>query len=1282
MKLRFWLLIVLSLAFCVYFGTPKVFALSDWQDINQTNFSDSDYNSSSLIEGNMNCISRTLKVPLVSSQTVYNPDGSINMSASTFNYQNYNDSCMGAANGMYMSYFGEYVSDSLIGNTIPFYSPTRGSIRWLPGNTKTALNINLTPYSIYTTRISINYNFLGISTLRNDGGTVVYKPSTVADYIRYADGSIIDNFDGTARSSNNGEFLLLRMYGGQMLRVNTRTKEITPFAHFFTGVGSGLTASITNDGRYVFVGQGVNMYIYDLVACQAKYANNQMPFSVNSQTSFAGCTNIKKDVRTLSTNFSDASGFWNSRFDDDGTRLMADAYWRDNSNQGHWKRAIIKSASHKEPAGYLAMGDSFASGEGDNDDYYYEAPTNTRATSTSEDKNLCHLSRRSYSYRIASILNLSSAFVTPEQNGLFHSVACSGAKTYNISTINNSELGKNTQYNFVPEDKGLGYWQPGFEPQSGYLNERVDNGVVVRQRANPKVITLSVGGNDAGFAERLAYCILPNKCAPATPNNTDARSIVAIELANLKDRLQTTYTSIKRAAPESRVYVIGYPQFVSLQSTCGVNASGLDSDERIFIRETVSYFNRVIASAAAEAGVTYVDVEDILEYNNLCSGSLDTDTWVNGATFGDDIPDIRGKMSFLRILGNESFHPNEKAQSQYASAILLKTSNLTAPMPTATKTPLPIPNAYFGAAVAHIGAVNSGTASFTDTQELHSMISSLDRNKLFIDVSKLLPFTTYKFFIHSTPTYLGEAITDQNGNLSASFELPNGLEQGYHELHMKGSNIAAKNLDYYQPVFVASSDPNDTDGDGIANDRDKCLFVPQANQDYDKDGIDDGCDGFIAEPPKDTTPPTVTGSTNTAPNENGWFNQAPTIDWVATETGYSEGPATTPAPTTADQEGEHTYTSSQSCDPSGNCATGQLTVKLDTTAPSITPTYSSQPNSSGWFNQPVTVSFSCSDETSGIADCQEPTTVTTDGELNVITATTHDKAGNETTLNIYLKLDQTKPSISYNLSPAPNNQNWFSQDFVASFVCSDESSGIEYCSEPQTIGSSGVMTAAARDLAGNESSVSFQAQIDKQSPSIVAAASSAANTYGWHNQPFTISFECSDEQSGVASCPAPISVSNEGEQILTGTVTDNAGNSSMVNLLAKLDLTTPTITPSYSVQPNSSGVFTSGVTISFSCYDGLSGIAACPNPVTITTNGSTTLSVTVVDKAGNSYNWTKTITIQAPQTTTCTVQLVLKGKCAPKDLTQCKTRIWPKSVCNSLGLLFEILIRLYSLYRP
>jgi hypothetical protein len=83
MKLRFWLLIVLSLAFCVYFGTPKVFALSDWQDINQTNFSDSDYNSSSLIEGNMNCISRTLKVPLVSSQTVYNPDGSINMSATT-----------------------------------------------------------------------------------------------------------------------------------------------------------------------------------------------------------------------------------------------------------------------------------------------------------------------------------------------------------------------------------------------------------------------------------------------------------------------------------------------------------------------------------------------------------------------------------------------------------------------------------------------------------------------------------------------------------------------------------------------------------------------------------------------------------------------------------------------------------------------------------------------------------------------------------------------------------------------------------------------------------------------------------------------------------------------------------------------------------------------------------------------------------------------------------------------------------------------------------------------
>ena len=51
------------------------------------------------------------------------------------------------------------------------------------------------------------------------------------------------------------------------------------------------------------------------------------------------------------------------------------------------------------------------------------------------------------------------------------------------------------------------------------------------------------------------------------------------------------------------------------------------------------------------------------------------------------------------------------------------------------------------------------------------------------------------------------------------------------------------------------------------------------------------------------------------------------------------------------------------------------------------------------------------------------------------------------------------------------------------------------------------------------------------------------NGNGWHNTDVTVTFTCSDALSGVASCPAPITVTAEGAgQVVTGTAVDKAGN--------------------------------------------------------------------------------------------------------------------------------------------
>jgi hypothetical protein len=65
-----------------------------------------------------------------------------------------------------------------------------------------------------------------------------------------------------------------------------------------------------------------------------------------------------------------------------------------------------------------------------------------------------------------------------------------------------------------------------------------------------------------------------------------------------------------------------------------------------------------------------------------------------------------------------------------------------------------------------------------------------------------------------------------------------------------------------------------------------------------------------------------------------------------------------------------------------------------------------------------------------------------------------------------------------------------------------------------------------------------------------------------------VSFSCSDNLSGIASCPPPISVTTEGAgQVITGTAVDKAGNSAAVSVTLNIDKTPPS-TPSLTASPS------------------------------------------------------------------------------------------------------------------
>jgi hypothetical protein len=98
---------------------------------------------------------------------------------------------------------------------------------------------------------------------------------------------------------------------------------------------------------------------------------------------------------------------------------------------------------------------------------------------------------------------------------------------------------------------------------------------------------------------------------------------------------------------------------------------------------------------------------------------------------------------------------------------------------------------------------------------------------------------------------------------------------------------------------------------------------------------------------------------------------------------------------------------------------------------------------------------------------------------------------------------------------------------------------------------------AVRDVAGNESRASVCFTVDAAPPEIGALVAPPPNDNGWNNSDVTVSFDCHDETSGVASCPDPVLVAEEGVNQVVATATDLAGHTATASVTVHLDKTPP-----------------------------------------------------------------------------------------------------------------------------
>ncbi len=398
----------------------------------------------------------------------------------------------------------------------------------------------------------------------------------------------------------------------------------------------------------------------------------------------------------------------------------------------------------------------------------------------------------------------------------------------------------------------------------------------------------------------------------------------------------------------------------------------------------------------------------------------------------------------------------------------------------------------------------------------------------------------------------------------------------------------------------------------------------------------------------DLTAPTIAYTLAPAPNTNGWNNTDVIVSFTCND--LLSGIKTCPDPVTVSTEGQSQQVTGTTVDYAGNTASVTAVISLDRTPPTIGHSLDHAPNTNGWNNTPVTVTYSCNDALSGIATCPGQVSQSADGIYD-LADTTVDKAANTATDPFELKIDKTLPTITYAVSPAPNAQGWNNGDVTVTFTCHDDTSGIAFCTSIQTVSTEGgniLVQGKAIDNAGNEQDIIVPVKLDKTNPSITYQVTPAPNAHGWYKGDATVTFTCTDpagdsldptSASGVDSCPGPVPVSSEGSnQPVTGTVTDNAGNTSSVTVYINLDKTSPTITPTITPAPNANGWNHSTVTVSFTCSDALSGIDFCEPPATIDwEEANIQLAARATDKAGNSTDITVPIKIDETAPTIASV---------------------------------------------
>ena len=509
------------------------------------------------------------------------------------------------------------------------------------------------------------------------------------------------------------------------------------------------------------------------------------------------------------------------------------SYYHNINGQSTWEKITIRASNMSPVTGldYLALGDSYTSGEGDLKNGYVDG--------TGGD-NGCHLSAYSYPYLLREDWGVSE--------GKMASVACSGAKINPDYVVGmKGYLGQNDYLLdfYASEYEGkrseaIAEFTPGIVPQLEFV-----------KKYKPLAVTLTGGGNDAGFADVIRYCASPQ----IGQSNTCSYAGGGKSLDSLRASIYNQYASmtnlisrIRGVSPLTKIYVVGYPQFVAGHGRlgCGLNAAMLNQAEIETIRNMVVEMNDVLWLASKDAGVQFIDIEDSLEGGQICGGGK----YMTGLLNAGLSKKNRSAM----------FHPSSVGHSRMASTIKGKVANfgddVVAPVDREAKSA----SEYIASPISTRADMVSG--------ELYK------DSKISLSISPMSfgSNTTVTATVFSEPVELGEMVATDDGAVTAEFDIPEAVEAGEHLLMLEGQSYTGEQITLYQFITIGAKE-GDIDGDGVPDSEDRCQFVTEW---FDEETEVDTCKEPVVDEP-DSPPKSGDGTSPGDDNSDNPSDTKPTL---------------------------------------------------------------------------------------------------------------------------------------------------------------------------------------------------------------------------------------------------------------------------------------------------------------------------------------------------------------------------------------------------------------------